>query len=255
MSTVTSLIAHREIDAEEWQLRVDLAAAFRMAAELNWHEAIANHFSVAVSPDGRKFLMNPRWKHFSLIKASDLLLLDSQDQSTLEGPDAPDPTAWHIHGNMHRALPQARCILHVHPAYVTALSTLADPTIRPIDQNTARFFNRIAVDIAYGGMADDSDEGQRLVRALGNASIMMMGNHGVLVTAQTIAEAFDDLYYLERACQTLILAYSTGKDLNVLTDEIAERTAQSWEAYRPSAFAHFDQMKEMLAKKDKSFAE
>lgn len=255
MSTVTSLMANREIDAEEWQLRVDLAAAFRIAAELNWHEAIANHFSVAVSPDGRKFLINPRWKHFSLIKASDLLLLDSEDPSTIEGPDAPDPTAWCIHGSMHRALPQARCILHVHPTFATTLSTLADPTIKPIDQNTARYFNRIAVDLAYGGMADESEEGERLVRALGNARVLMMGNHGVMVTAETIAEAFDDLYYLERACQTLILAYSTGQELSVLSDDVAERTAQSWEAYRPSSFAHFSQMKEVIAKKDRSYAE
>lgn len=255
MSTVTSLMASREIDADEWQLRVDLAAVFRIAAELNWHEAIANHFSAAVSPDGRKFLINPRWKHFSLIKASDLLLLDSEDPSTMEGPDAPDPTAWWIHGSMHRALPQARCILHVHPTFATALSTLADPTVKPIDQNTARYFNRIAVDLAYGGMADENDEGERLVRALGNARLLMMGNHGVMVTGETIAEAFDDLYYLERACQTLILAYSTGQELNVLSDDVAERTAQSWEAYKPSAFAHFSQMKEVIARKDRSYAE
>lgn len=255
MSTITTLKRNRQIDSEEWQMRVDLAAAFRLAAELNWHEAVANHFSLAVSADGKKFLMNPRWKHFSRIKASDLLLLDSDDQAAMTGPDAPDPSAWCIHGNMHKSLPQARCILHVHPPYATAVSTLADPDIKPIDQNTARFFNRVAVDLDFGGIADEQEEGERLVRALGNASRMMMGNHGVLVVAETVAEAFDDLYYLERACQTLVLAYSTGRPLNVLSDEIAEKTASAWENYKPASFAHFAQMKEILDAKDPSYAE
>lgn len=255
MSTVTSLIAHREIDTDEWQLRVDLAAALRMAVELNLHEGIANHFSAAVSADGRKFLLNPKWKHFSLVKASDLVLLDADDPSVLEGPDAPDVTAWVIHGAIHRAVPKARCIMHLHPPYATALAALADPTIRPIDQNTARFFNRVTYDLAFGGMADENEEGERLALALGNHGIMLMGNHGVLVAAGSIAEAFDDIYYLERACQTLVLAYSTGQPLNVLSDHIAEKTAQSWEAFRPMAQAHFEQMKEVLAKKDASFTE
>jgi ribulose-5-phosphate 4-epimerase/fuculose-1-phosphate aldolase len=76
---------------DEWQLRVDLAVAFRLAVELDWHEAVANHFSLAVSPDGKRFLMNRRWRHFSRIRASDLLLLDAEDESAMEGPDAPDP--------------------------------------------------------------------------------------------------------------------------------------------------------------------
>ncbi|WP_342644026.1 class II aldolase and adducin N-terminal domain-containing protein [Rhodoligotrophos ferricapiens] len=255
MSTVTTLKANRKSDSDEWQMRVDLAAAFRLAAEMNWHEAVANHFSLAVSPDGKKFLMNPRWRHFSRIKASDLLLLDSDDPSTMDSPDAPDPSAWCIHGNMHKSLPHARCILHVHPPYATALASLADPEIKPIDQNTARYFRRMAIDLNFGGIADEQEEGERLVRALGNAHRLMMGNHGVLVVAETVAEAFDDLYYLERSCQTLILAYSTGRPLNVLSDEIAEKTAQGWEAYKPSAFAHFEQMKEILNAKDPSYAE
>ncbi|MGF7158916.1 ribulose-5-phosphate 4-epimerase/fuculose-1-phosphate aldolase [Rhodoligotrophos appendicifer] len=255
MSTVTTLKTNRQSESELWQMRVDLAAAFRLAAEMNWHEAIANHFSLAVSPDGKQFLMNPRWRHFSRIKASDLLFLDSDDPETMNRPDAPDPSAWCIHGNLHKSLPHARCILHVHPAYATAISTLADPDIKPIDQNTARFFNRVAIDLDFGGIADDNEEGERLVRALGNASRMMMGNHGVLVVGETVAEAFDDLYYLERACQTLVLAYSTGKPLNVLSNEIAEKTAQGWERYKPSSFAHFEQMKKILDDKDPSYAE
>ena len=242
-------------DSDEWHLRVDLAAAFRLAAMHGWHEAVANHFSLAVSPDGRSFLVNPRNRHFSRIRASELLKLDAADRSTLERPDAPDPTAWYIHGRMHAALPQARCMLHLHPPYATALAALADPEIKPIEQNTARFFNRVAYDLGYGGMANSEAEGDRLAALLGNRTTMMMGNHGVLVAATTVAEAFDTVYYLERACQTLVLAYSTGRPLNIMSDAVAEKTAQEWEEYADQSSAHFEAMKEILAEQDPSFAE
>ena len=159
----------------EWQSRVDLAAAFRLAARNDWNEAVANHFSLAVSPDGRQFLMNPRWMHFSRIRAKDLLLLDARDKSTMQRPDAPDLTAWILHGRLHATLPQARCIIHLHPPYATALASLADPEIRPIDQNTARFFNRVAFDLDYGGMANSDEEGDRIAAKLGNKRILMLG--------------------------------------------------------------------------------
>jgi ribulose-5-phosphate 4-epimerase/fuculose-1-phosphate aldolase len=216
---------------------------------------VGNHFSLAVSADGKKFLMNPRWKHFSLIKASDLLLLDSDDPDTMKQPNAPDPSGWWIHGRIHANLPQARCLLHSHPPYATALATLADPDLKSIDQNTARFHNRIAIDLGYAGVADDGAEGDRLARALGNKSRMMMGNHGVLVTGATVAEAFEDLYFLERAAQTMVLAYSTGRKLNVMPDDLAERTARGWDDYKGMAMAHFEDQKRILDKMDPSYAD
>jgi ribulose-5-phosphate 4-epimerase/fuculose-1-phosphate aldolase len=249
--TVTQL----KTKSSEWQARVDLAAAFRLAEHFNWHEAVANHFSLAISGDGKRFLMNPRWRHFSAIKASDLLALDAEDQETMKRPDAPDETAWCIHGRIHALLPQARCVLHLHPPYATAVASLADPEIKPIEQNTARFYNRVAYDLGYEGMATSDAEGERLARLLGNRKTMMLGNHGVLIAAPSVAEAFDELYYLERACQTLVLAYSTGKPLNVMSDKVAERTARDWDLYTESAFTHFDEMKKVLDRKDPSYAE
>jgi ribulose-5-phosphate 4-epimerase/fuculose-1-phosphate aldolase len=253
MNTVAKLAPTRKYGAEEWQLRVDLAAAFRLAARLGWHEAIANHFSLAVSPDGKKFLMNPKWRHFSRIKASDLELLDADDKETMNRPDAPDASAWCIHGHLHGALAQARCILHCHPPYATAIATLEDPDLKPIEQNTARFYNRLVIDKGYGGIADDDAEGRRLVKALGNGRTMMMGHHGVLVIGDTVGEAFDDLYYLERACKTLVLAYSTGQKLNIMSPALAERTAKGWEAYRESSTVHFEEMKLVLDREDPSY--
>jgi ribulose-5-phosphate 4-epimerase/fuculose-1-phosphate aldolase len=254
MSNVTSLKTSRNAGQAEQQLRTDLAAAFRLAVHYDWHEAVANHFSLAVSDDGKQFLMNPRWKHFSKIKASDLLLLNVDDKSTMSRPDAPDLTAWSLHGRLHAALPHARCIIHLHPPYATAIASLADPEIKAIDQNTARFFNRVAIDMDYGGMANTDDEGDRLARLMGNRSIMMMGNHGILVCAATVAEAFDLTYYLERACRNLVLAYQTGQKLHVMSSDVAEKTALEWEADRDQFHVHFAEMKTILDQKDPSYA-
>lgn len=238
----------------EWQARVDLAAAFRLAVRFDWHEAVANHFSCALSADGQRFLMNPRWRHFARIRASDLLLLEATDAGTLERPDAPDPTAWHIHARIHRALPRARCILHTHMPYATALSTLADPEIKPIDQNTMRFHHAVAYDTDYAGLALADDEGDRLVRALGDKSILMMGNHGVLVVGPSVARAFDDLYYLERACRTLVLAYATGQPLATIDVGLARRVADEWAAYQGFAAAHFAELKAILDDEGSTYA-
>ncbi len=239
--------------ADEQTLRVDLAAAFRLAAEFDWHESVGNHFSAAVSADGKRFLMNPRWRHFSQICASELLLLDADDPDVMQSANAPDPSAWTIHGSLHRARPQARVLLHCHPPYATALACLKDPTLKPIDQNTARFFGLVSVDTAFGGIADDAEEGARLAVAFGNRPILLMGNHGVTVSAGTVAEAFEHLYFFERAAKTLMLAYASGQALAVLPDALAERTAAGWRAYNDAAFAHFAALKDMLDKRDKSY--
>ena len=243
-----------EPDNEERQARTDLAAAFRLAVMNGWHEAVANHFSVALS-DGHRFLMNPRWVHFSRIRASDLLLLDLCDPTTMQRPDAPDPSAWCIHGRIHAMVPHARCVLHVHPPYGTALSCLADPAIPPIDQTTARYFRRVAIDLGFSGIADREEEGERLARVLGSHRRLIMGNHGLLIGAPTVAEAFDDLFYMERAAQTVILAYSTGRPLNRLSDEVAEATAKGWDSYADAAVAHFAELKRMLNDRGDTYAD
>ena len=113
----------------------------------------------------RKFLMNPNQVHFSRIKASDLLLIDANDPDTLTGPNAPDPTAWGLHGAIHRNVPHARCVMHVHSIHATVLASLADSTLPPIDQNSAMFFNRHVVDAHYGGLAFE-EEGERCSQLL-----------------------------------------------------------------------------------------
>ncbi len=126
----------------ETELRIDLAAAFRLIYAMDMHESVANHLSAAISADGKQFLMNRRWMHFANVTASNLQRLDSEDSNIMSSDEAPDASAWSIHGNVHKALLNARVILHVHSTYATVLSTLEDPRILPIDNNTARFYER-----------------------------------------------------------------------------------------------------------------
>lgn len=230
----------------ETQLREDLAAAFRLAAQFGWHESVGNHFSAAVSEDGKQFLLNRRWQHFASIRPDDLLLLDADDPSVMHGPDAPDASAWTIHGTIHRKSPGARVVLHCHPVHSTALAMLQDPELKPLDNNTARFFGRMAIDRQFGGIADDAAEGERLVAALGNHKTMLMGNHGLMCVGETVAQTFEDMYFFERAAQTQLLAYATGRPLAVLDDETAEKTAAGWEPYRGMSDAHFNYLKSQL---------
>lgn len=155
---------------ELWNLRTDLAAAFRICAQMNWHESVGNHFSAAVSADGKKFLMNRRWQHFAAIRASDLLLLDAEDDSVMIRHNAPDASAWAVHGTIHRLRPDVRVVIHAHTPYATALATLKDPRLLPLDNNTARFWGDVGIDLGFGGIADAKEEGERLATALGKTA-------------------------------------------------------------------------------------
>ena len=235
--------------------RVDLACAFRWAVRLNWHEAVANHFSIRVDAADPHFLLNPRNRHFSLIRASELQLFDANDRDTMTRPDAPDATAWGLHGSLHRHCPHARCALHVHPPFATVLACLADSRMPPLDQNSAQFFNRVAIDDAYGGLAFD-DEGERCARLLAAdpaKKVLIMGNHGVMVIGADVADAFHRLYYFERAAETLIRAYWTGQPLRILSDEVAEKAASEQEEDRGQADRHFDELKAILDREEPNY--
>ncbi len=237
----------------EQALREDLAAAFRLAVKFGWSESVGNHFSAAVSEDGSKFLMNPKWRHFGEIRASDLLLLDANDDTVMAGENAPDPSAWCIHGTVHRENPKARVLFHCHPPNATALATLQDPSMKPIDLNTARFFGKVAVDLGFGGMADEAEEGRRIAETLGDKPVLVMGNHGVSISAVTVAEAFEHLYFFERAAETLLKAYGTGQPLAIMSDNLAAKTAAEWEPYVGMGYAHFDYWKRDLDRSEPDY--
>lgn len=228
------------------EARRDLAAAFRWAARFGFNEGIANHFSLAVSDDGRRFLVNPYGRHWARIKASELILVDADDPGDLVTSHTVDATAFHIHGPIHKAAPHARCVLHTHMKYATVLSCLTDSRLLPIDQNTMRFYGKVAIDDGFEGMAMEGAEGERLASVLGDKSVLVMGNHGVVVVGPTVARAFDDLYYFEKACEVLITAYSTGKELRVVSDAVASQTVADWESIPDMQERHFSELRAIL---------
>lgn len=238
-----------------WQERVDLAAAFRWTVRERLHEGVSNHFSLSVNEDGTRFLMNPNQLHFSLVTASNLLLLDANDPAAMDRPDAPDPTAWGLHGALHRLCPHARCAMHVHSIHATVLASLKDPVLPPLDQNCALFFGRISYDTEYGGLALDA-EAERACGALQDASkrVLVMGNHGIMVIGQTVAETFNTMYYFERACEIYIKSLWTGRELAVIPDEIAAKVAEEADSHGIEARRHLDSIKLLLDRSEPDYA-
>lgn len=235
--------------------RTNLAAAFRWAARYNWHEGIANHFSLATNPEGTRFLINPNAVHFNNIKASDLIEVDANDPTTLERPDAPAPTAWGLHGAIHRALPWARCALHLHPKYSTVLASLADSALPPIDQNAAMFYERVLIDEGYSGLAFE-EESERICKQFSDPQkkVMIMGNHGIMVVGPSVSDAFNTLYYFERAAENYITALSTGQSLRVLSHNIAMKTAEEMNTQDHLTDAHLNQLKLILDTEGSDYA-
>jgi ribulose-5-phosphate 4-epimerase/fuculose-1-phosphate aldolase len=183
------------------------------------------------------------------------LLLDADDPATMNRPDAPDPTAWGLHGSIHRLCPHARCVMHVHSIFATVLASLADSNLPAIDQNTATFHDRYVIDDGYGGLAFE-DEGARCAAMLTDPKkkVMIMGNHGVLVIGDTPGDTFNRLYYFERAAETYIRALQTGQPLRYLSDDVAEKTAAELDAYPGQAEAHLREIKAVLDSEGSTYA-
>jgi ribulose-5-phosphate 4-epimerase/fuculose-1-phosphate aldolase len=236
------------------ELQKDLAATFRWTARLNMHEGVANHFSACVPNSSTDFYVNKAGIHFSQIKASDLILVTKKNVEDLKNkPDLIDPTAISIHGTIHKKVPHARCIFHVHSKYATALSALKDPILKPIDQNTMIFYNRVSVFNEFGGLGF-KDESIKMANALGNKQHLLLANHGIITTGMTIAEGFNYLYYFEKAAETYLTALSSNKQLNVVSNEIAEKSAQETANYPIDlAKLHLEQIRSILDKEEPEY--
>ena len=236
------------------ELQKDLAATFRWTARLNMNEGVANHFSACVPGSSGEFYVNKAGIHFSQIKASDLILVTKENISDLKNkPELIDPTAINIHGTIHQKVSHAKCIFHIHSKYATALSTLKNPTLPPIDQNTMIFYNRVSIFNEFGGLGFE-DESIKMATALGNKQHMLLANHGIITTGETIAEGFNYLYYFEKAAETYLTALSSNQELNIASNEVAEKTAQETANYPIDlAKMHLDQIKLILDKEDPEY--
>jgi ribulose-5-phosphate 4-epimerase/fuculose-1-phosphate aldolase len=207
-----------------WQARVDLAACFRAAAKLGLHEGICNHLSLMVPGRDDLFLVNPDGWAFAEITASRLLVCDFH-RNVIAGDGVPEDTAFYIHARLHANIPRARAAFHTHMPNATALTMVEGDPLVWAGQSALKFYGRTIVDENYNGLALDESEGDRIAASVGDADIVFMKHHGVLVLADSAAAAWDDLYYLERACEVQLLAQSTGRPVLPVPKAVAEATA------------------------------
>ncbi len=244
----------RTSTSDETQARIDLAAILRWADRQGLSEGICNHFSLLLPGTTDQFLLNPQGLHWCEMRASDLLVVDSSGE-LIRGRYTAEPSAFFIHSSVHRSRPSARCVLHAHPPYCTALACIDGGRLEWCSQNSLRFYGRIAYDDAYNGAAFDSEEGDRISAKLADAEILLMANHGVLVTAEDVATAFDDLYYLERAAMTQIMAMNTGRPLRLIPDDVCRATRDQIAKECDQAYYFLEAIKRILMRECPEFAE
>ena len=206
---------------------------------------MCNHFSLALPHRPGQFLINPQGLHWSELTAADLITVDAAGQK-LDGKHDVEPTAFFIHGCIHRAVPRAQCVLHTHMPYATSLTVVQGGRLAWASQNALRFYGRVEYDEDYRGLALDAAEGARIASKLRNADVVFLADHGVLVCGPSVAHAFDDLYYLERACMLQVLGVGTGKPLRLVSDEIAAATRAQMDAERTQSDLHLAALKRIL---------
>ena len=236
------------------QARIDLTAALHWAARLGLNEGICNHFSLQAPGLPDCFLVNPHGLHWSELTPNDLVLVD-EDGQVIQGRYNVEATALHIHGRLHVGKPNAACVLHTHMPYATALALTDGGRLEWASQTALRFYGRVAYDECYNGPVLDAEEGDRICAQMQNADVLWLANHGVIVCGDSVAQAFDNLYYLERACQVQVLAQSTGKPLKLVPEEIAAQTGQQAITDTIQPKLHFEALKRMLDRNEPGWRE
>ena len=227
------------------RLRADLALALRAASHHGLSEGVCNHFSVELPDRSERFLINPRGLHWSEVQADDIVMIDVRG-GKLAGRHEVEPTAMFIHAAIHRIAGKA-CVLHCHMPYATALTLTTERALdTTLSQNAMRFHGRTAIDAHYNGLALDATEGERIARAMQGADVVFLGNHGVVVCGARVDHAYDDLYYLERACQVQVLAQSTGQPLAPVPAAIARQVQEQTLGERLQSELFFEALRRML---------
>jgi len=227
------------------KLRTDLALALRAAARHGLAEGVCNHFSVELPDGSGRFLLNPRGLLWSEVGPGDIVMVDGHGER-LAGRHEIEPTAMFIHAAIHRLCGHA-CVLHTHMPYATALTLTGERALDPcLSQNAMRFHGRIAIDAEYNGLALDAGEGERIAAAMRGKDVAFLGNHGVVVCGARIDHAYDDLYYLERACMVQVLAQSTGRPLVPVADALSRRVGEQTRGERLQSELFFEALRRTL---------
>ena len=251
MSAIIRSLSSTEAELAEWELRCDMAAVFRVCAQMGWNEQIANHNSIMLPGETQTFLINPRGLRFDELTASNLIVCDL-DGRVLRGGGELRSVAFHIHTRIHIANPGATCVLHVHPQYLTALSLLEEPEFALAHFNNTLLNDRVVFDTAARGGANSGAEGERLAGLLGTKTILVMGHHGVTVVGPDIASAFDELYFAERTLMYQMTAWNTGRKLKNLPQEARQSYNGPW-GERFDARMHLDAVRRVLDRREPDY--
>ena len=229
------------------QARIDLAAAYRLANRFGYDDGIWNHFTLTVPGAGDRFMVKPHGLLMSEVTASNLVVVD-RDGTVIEGDGYVETTAFCIHSKIHELLPDATCVLHAHPPYCSWLADSAGSRVEMFDQDSLRFLDRVAYDDDYQGLALDTAEGERMARAFDGKPVLLSRSHGVTVVGATVAEAFDDLHYMEHVCKRQYRVLSSGNSLAMISETVIKRLQnQDQTPYRAeSARLHFAALKRDL---------
>lgn len=246
-------------DPAAWQVRVDLAAAHRLAVMQGLNEGIFNHLTATIPGKDDRFLVNPFGLYWTEVTASCLLEV-SHDGKVLSGDGECERSAFCIHAPIHRIAPKCNAVLHTHMPFASALTRLEDQELLPIGQTEILTRDRIAYDEEYTGLAFDPSEGERLAGVLGDKKVLFMANHGVVVVGETVAEAYDRLFYLERACQVQLYAMWTGRKIKQVSPAVVKKTVSQgagemlYYGKKPN-YHHFAALKRVLDRREPDYRE
>ncbi|WOH80418.1 class II aldolase/adducin family protein [Bradyrhizobium sp. BEA-2-5] len=255
-SRVSQKSLQESCSAEEWQARVDLAAAHRLAFIQGFSEGIYNHLTFVVPGCSDRYYQIPFGMHWSEVTASSIMEVGIDDAEVKRGEGDVERSCYCIHAPIHKALSHAKAVFHTHMPFASALTRLEDPRIKEIGQTEVTLSEAIAYDDSYTGPALDPAEGVRLAKVIGNKTVLFMANHGISTVGETIAAAYDKLFYIERAAMTQIYAMWTHQPLKQLPPHIVEKTKGGGYRYNgpTSAQRHFDALKRMLDRKEPDYA-
>jgi ribulose-5-phosphate 4-epimerase/fuculose-1-phosphate aldolase len=226
-----TLLAEQDAAGAEAGTRVDLAACYRLTAHFGYDDVIWNHISARI-PGEDTFLINPLGYRYDEISASNLVKVDLEGR-VLEGGET-NVTGFVIHSAIHRRRPDVHCVMHTHTPGGLAVSALAEGLL-PMVQDSFLFHERVRYH-AYEGLSVDLDERERLADSLGDASALILRNHGLLTVGRTIGEAFMTMHYLERACRVQVAVLSTGREIALPPPEVREKAARQYADFTPGQY-------------------
>jgi ribulose-5-phosphate 4-epimerase/fuculose-1-phosphate aldolase len=239
-------------NSAEWRARLDVAAAHRLAVMHGLNEGVWNHISLVSPDEPDKILISPGHTHWGQVSASNLALMTPGGEM-VSGVRPPIRAGWIIHHPVHKARPDAKCVIHVHAPYTTAMSIRGDMKLETrSSQQAAGFHDDVAYYEVYDGVLADESEGEHMAEIMGDKRILIMRNHGAMIVGSTVARAYLDTYQLERACMYQLLAVAGGGEMALIPKDIAAEMGRLARSGRN--IEHFEGMKRLVEEKEPDYA-